>query len=143
MTLNIVLMVHCLNGEYAPAEASSSFRYEMDLRSVSGECEVKCLNAIANAVSCRARHDGDRVLIDCEINFCISLLEKYRIELLKEMKFLEKLSKPSGEMTLCYPEKNDSLWSVAKQYGERIDKIRTQNSIPENNDISKKKFLVI
>ena len=55
----------------------------------------------------------------------------------------EKLSKPSGEMTLCYPEKNDSLWSVAKQYGERTDKIRNQNSISENNDISKKKFLVI
>lgn len=136
-------VVFCLNGEYSAYEFTSPLRYELDLRTALSEYDLKLLYTIANVISSHARSDGERLFIDCEVNFCLSLYAKHKIVLLKEMTLGEKLLKSTGEMTLCYPSKNSSLWSVAKQYGIPVQKLRDKNGLSENDGIFKRKYLVI
>ena len=48
-----------------------------------------------------------------------------------------------GDIILCYPDKEATVWTVAKQYGEPQKNIRAKNSIPENEDQIKKRYLII
>lgn len=136
-------VIYYLNGEHSVSELTSPLRYETDLRFTNSKQEIKSLDTLTNIVFSRARSDGEHLFIDCELNFCISVLCKDKINLLKEVLFYDKLVKEKGTMTLCYPNNSATLWSIAKQYGEPIEKIRVKNSLSENHDISKKKFLVI
>ena len=133
----------CNDGEYWSCDVSAPLRYEMDMRAISSEISPELLCAKPEVLSVRSRCDGERIFLDCELNFCISILAKSKIKALKKVTFGEKLQKAKGKMTLCYPHTNASLWDIAKQYGEPLEKLRMQNSIGEDHDISKKKFLVI
>ena len=61
----------------------------------------------------------------------------------KDMSFGDRHAKTSGELVLCFPERDADVWSVAKLYGESQRKIRLQNSIAEGETCIKKKFIVI
>lgn len=136
-------IIYYLDEEYSSIEVSSPLHYEFDTRSVpSANGNIKW-SGNANVVHVRARGDGERLFVDSELNFCFFTQQEENIDALGEMVFGEKLSKPSGELLLCYPEKEARLWSVAKQYGESLRKIRVQNSIPEGEETVKKKFLII
>lgn len=130
-------------GEYSLCELSAPIKYELDQRNLAIEGETKLINGIATVVSTRARCDGERIYIDSELNFCISIKNQYKISLLKETEFGERLTHPKGCMVLCYPKEKSSLWDIAKKYGVTTHKLREKNAISESNDISKKKFIVI
>lgn len=132
-----------LNGEYSICEASSPMRYECDIRTPSSTNDIRLLFSAPSIISARARNDGEHLFVDCELSFGASLIEKYQINLLHTVNLGELLQKSNGELTLCYPHNAASLWSIAKQYGEPMDTIRSKNSVSETNDISKKKFLII
>ena len=128
--------------EYLVKELSFPFRYELDSRYTADTDNELHYCADACAVSARARHDGERLFIDGELNILISLEKKKCFQMLSKISAGDRLVKSSGAMTLCYPDKGESLWSVAKRYGEPISKLKKQNSLPDD-DISKKKYLVI
>lgn len=136
-------LIYHLDEEYSAKELSAPFRYEIDMRSFANSPSILKWNASACASHSRARCDGERLFIDCELNFGVSLQKETKISVLDEMILGERVDKCSGELLLCYPDKEATLWSVAKQYGIPQRKIKAQNSIPENEQIIKKKFLII
>lgn len=136
-------LIYSLDGEYSSLSLSAPLRYELDSKSFNAaEKEVKWL-ICENISSLRARHDGERLFVDSEINLCIVLDCENKIEILDEMVFGEYLKKANSEILLCYPEKSATVWSVAKQYGEPQKALRAKNSIPETEDQIKKRYLVI
>ena len=50
--------------------------------------------------------------------------------------------KAKNEIIICYPQKGDSLWSIAKKYGKNPDSLKKANSL-ESGDISSKRILII
>ena len=137
------LLICLLEGEYATRELSSPVRCELDIRSAElDEASMRACISVS-CLSTRARGDSERVFIDSELCFGILIDHYSMINYLSEMSFGEPREKSVGEMTLCYPEKNASLWDVAKYYGEREQKIRALNSIPDGDSTIKKKFLII
>lgn len=136
-------IIYALEGEYASLSLSSPIKYELDSRSPINLEDPFKWRADGETLSLRARHDGERLFVDCELNLCIALNTENTIELLDEMMFGEYLQKTQSEIVLSYPEKGASVWSVAKEYGEPQKNIRAKNSIPENEDQIKKRFLLI
>lgn len=136
-------LVYFLDGEYSSLALTSPVRYALDLRAPQDlEKPFKWI-AKGEISSVRARHDGERLFIDSELNLGIMLNSENSVEVLDEMIFGEYLKKSHSEILLCYPDKNASVWSVAKEYGEPQKHIRVKNAIPEAEEYVKKRFLVI
>ena len=136
-------LIYFLDGEYSSLTFSAPIKYELDSRSTPSVPKTFSWHADSSISSVRARHDGERLFVDCELNFGINLRCEQEIGILDEMIFSEYLDKKRSEILLCYPEKNASIWSVAKQYGEPQRSIRQKNAIPENENSVKRRYLVI
>ncbi len=141
--MNDYQLLYSLEDEYSSITISTPIKYEVDTRIALDASEKYKWRAEANVSSVRARLDGERLFVDCELNMSVMLNCENKIELLSEMIFGEYLKKPSGDILLCYPDKEATVWTVAKQYGEPQKNIRTKNSIPENEDQIKKRYLII
>ena len=141
--INDYQIVYCLDGEYSSASISAPIKYEVDTKNTSFQDKSFKWLAECSASSVRARHDGERLFVDCELNLSLILNCENKIELLDEMMFGEYLKKSSGEILLCYPDKEATVWSIAKQYGEPQKSVRSKNSIPENEEQIKKRYLII
>jgi hypothetical protein len=91
----------------------------------------------------KARCDLENLHIDCELAFDISIRKEQNINLLSEMSFGESRQNTDNELVLCYPERDASLWSIAKHYGKEIEKIKKNNSLHEENGAIKRRFLIV
>ncbi len=137
-------LVYYHDEEFGIKEISAPWHFELDCRTAEKlEPSAVTASLIPSVPSCRARHDGERLFVDGELCFSIMSGHAQEIELLSKMIFCETHEKESGEMLLCFPEKNAQLWDIAKLYGESERKIRAENSIPEGEATVKKKFLII
>lgn len=141
--VNDYQLIYFLDGEYSSVSLNSPVKYELDSRSVPELTKAFKWRAESSVPSVRARHDGERLFVDCELNFNIALYYEHEIKLLNEVIFGEHHNKNNSQILLCYPEKNATIWNVAKHYGESQRAIRQKNSIPENENGIKRRFLVI
>ena len=136
-------LIYFLDGEYASLSLNSPVKYELENRAkIDFEKPIKWF-ANGEISSVKARHDGEKLYVDSELNFNVNLVCEDKIDLLDEMIFSEFLNKSNSEIVLCYPDKNATIWSVAKEYGTPQKAIKLKNSIPENEEIVKHRFLVI
>lgn len=140
---NDYILLYFLDGEYSSISLNAPVRYELDSKGKLDFEKAFKWYAESSVYSVRARHDGERLFVDCELNLGMILNFENKIEILDEMIFGEYLKKPCGEILLCYPEKDATVWSVSKQYGETQKNIRTKNSIPETENQVKKRYLII
>ena len=132
-----------LDGEYLSIQQSAPIKYEIDLRSSIDDVNFLRWSASATPLSVRARCDEKRMFVDCELQFSAILQCEDEIEILSELNLGEKHKKSRGEVILCYPEKDATLWQIGKHYKQSIKKIRAQNSLGEADNAPKSKFLVI
>ena len=102
------------DGEYAYAEQRVPFKYECD--TPAEKQEVSSFDALAEVISCRARSDSGSVGVDCEILLSMSLFVSDEAIMLEKVEFGEKQEKRRGVFAVCYPTREDTLWSVAKRY---------------------------
>ena len=130
------------DGEYKTCELTAPLHYNLD-----GKCPADTQNprwcASTTVASSRVRCDGEKIFIDSELSFAISVGAQSSITVVGELSLGKPLQKRRGTMTLCYPDKGESLWSVAKRYGEPPEKLCKQNSIENSDGTIKKKYLVI
>ena len=140
---NAFQVIYFIDGEYSSLSLASPIRYEIDCRSAPAYNKaIKwCVEASTSTV--RARHDGERLFLDSELNLSIIIMNEASIEVLSEMIFGEYINKSCGEILLCYPNKNATVWSIGKQYGEPQKKLRNKNAIPETEEYAKKRYLII
>lgn len=111
--------------ELSAQEFEAPFRYEIDGgREPLTDCEIS-----AEVISCRGRMDGERIGVDAELAFSLGLCGKREISVLAESAFGEAHPSHGAVCTICYPERSDTLWSVAKRYHCSISELSERNHL--------------
>ena len=136
-------IAYCLDGEYASKTLSAPFKYEIDCKCAPDLTSPFNLFVNTNVNSAKARYDAERLFVDCELGFDVFVLCEDEAPLLSEMIFGQTRQNHKNELLICYPDRDATLWSIAKQYGEPVSAIKKRNSIPENDGTIKRRFLVI
>ena len=122
------------DGEYSSAVIELPFRYETKAPDSFAGVSADALFS-GEVVSARARVDGERIGIDSEISMSGCSFEMAQTKILDRVSFGEEIGRSVGEYTVCYPEKSESLWSVAKRYGVPIDALISGNKLPSDVEL--------
>ena len=113
--------------EMSAQEIELPFRYECE---GSGE-DVSDYDASVSVISCRARVDGERVSVDAELAVMLATRGKQECRMLAAASFGESVKNTAGTYTICYPTREDTLWSVAKRYHRAVDDVVRDNHLSE------------
>ena len=105
-------------------ELELPFRYETD----GGE-PIADYDASVNVISGRARLDGERISVDAELAVCLSVRGESRLDILTDARLGEPLPRTGAVCTVCYPSREDTLWSVAKRYHRSVSAISETNGL--------------
>ncbi|MBE6584374.1 MAG: DUF3794 domain-containing protein [Ruminococcaceae bacterium] len=119
------------DNEYSSADVELPFKYSVDTAIKNGERTMSTVTPCV--ISSRARIDGERIGIDAEIGLAGNVLEMKDINVLDGVSFGDKIERSRGEYVICYPTKDDSLWSVAKRYGAPVSSLSQINHISEEH----------
>ncbi len=112
--------------DWSSQEFEIPFRYECDgAAEAPFDYEVDVI-----PLSCRVRMDGERIGIDGELAVNLCTRGKNEIVALTEGRFDTELCKPASAYTVCYPAKEDTLWSVAKRYHTSVNALAEKNPLP-------------
>lgn len=117
--------VLCEENEHTAEEFEIPFRYEIDLQDTA----PTDYDVTLTPISCRARLDGERIGIEAELAVSLSTRGETRFDRLCEAKFGEKISQTGAVYTICYPARDDTLWSVAKRYHRAVDTVSKMNEL--------------
>lgn len=119
-------------GEYNPIELEFPFVYTTDVKEGTTRMICDC-----KAVNSKGRIDGERVGVDSEIYINGLFLGEEKINALSAMHFGKLIDKDNGNITVCYPSRADSLWTVGKKYHTTTKKLIEDNPhISKNESIS-------
>ncbi len=114
--------------EMSLQEIEVPFRYECE----GTRDAVKDYDASVSVIACRARVDGERVSIDAELAVMLSTRGEQVLRMVSEASFGEPVKcVGAAAYTICYPSKEDTLWSVAKRYRRSIDDVVRDNHLSE------------
>lgn len=112
-------------GEYAAHEISLPFRYETD-----GEGGTPVLSAVeVTPTVTKTRTESGRLSLECEMAVTARVAVEESIEALCRVEFQEPVKKPT-EMVVAFPERGESLWSVAKRYHAPVGELARKNALP-------------
>ena len=120
------------DGEYFCFDQVVPFKYEF----AAGE-ECSCSHFSVRPSSATARIDGNLLSLDAELYLSAELSKEFSISTLSEVRFGEGLNKKAGDMIVCYPTPDDTLWSVSKRYSVptlKLDGISDPEARLENVD---------
>lgn len=115
------LLLKC-GDEYLTKELSIPFRYEFE----GEEGELLGFSSDIRMMSGRARVDGGRLSVDCEMAVAVRLLSARRVEMLSGATFSEPCE-CYRECVVCFPRETDTLWDVAKKYHVSSARLRSLN----------------
>lgn len=113
--------------DWSAQEIEVPFRYETD--GLRDALPVSSAELNANLISCRARIDGERIGIDAEIAVSGALRGERNVRVLSDCRMGEKWQAPGAVFTVCYPEKEDTLWSVARRYHRPVSELAAKNAL--------------
>ena len=111
-------------GEYAARDVVLPFRYECEGARgdwAMAEAEVKALGG-------RVRTDGGRLSVECELAVSARTLTVGSITALCRAEMGDPVEKPA-EMVVAFPERGESLWSVAKRYHAPVEELARRNAV--------------
>ena len=80
-------------------------------------------------ISCRARMDGERIAVDAELSVASAVRGEEKVRVASEVALGAPVSRSASAYTVCYPAKEDTLWSVAKRYCRPVEQISRQNEL--------------
>lgn len=122
--------------EYKCVDIPVPFRYEFE-----GECgRPESYFAEVCMTGGRARIDGDRLAIECEMGVSVRVCTADEITALCEVEFGESVE-ACDECVVCFPGKGETLWEIAKRYHEPIAALRARNGLGDSDETAE--FLVI
>ncbi len=111
--------------EYGAQEFELPFRYETE----GSEEEIKDYDCTVTPISCRARMDGERIAIDAEMYVNLATRTEQKHNLLTDAVIGEEIKAGGAAYTVCYPAREDTLWSVAKRYHRAVGEIAQMNPL--------------
>ena len=114
------------DGEMSAKEVEMPFRYIMEGAAVDLPISYE---GQAQVWTARARMDAERLSLDAEIGLWLCLMSEKEVRMVGEVSVGDAIRRPAGEMVLCYPERGETLWSVAKRYHTAIDRLSQNNRL--------------
>ncbi len=112
--------------EYAVQEFELPLRYACD----GSDREVTDYDSNIEVISCRARVDGERIAVDAELSVTVAARGACEVEMLSEVSFGNAVTRTCAGYTVCYPAREDTLWSIAKRYHRAVAAVSDANSLP-------------
>lgn len=113
------------SGELTSQEFEVPFRYECE----GSQAVPVAWDVTAEVISCRVRLDGERVGVDAEIALAAALRGETERRLVSEVAFGEAWHACGSVCTVCYPSREDTLWSVARRYHCPSDSLAERNAL--------------
>lgn len=111
-------------GEYAAHDLTTPFRFETE---GAGGCGA-FRSAEVVPLSVRARAEGGRLAVECEMAVSAHLCGEGRVTTLTRAELGEAVSHPR-ETVIAFPERGESLWSVAKRYHVPAGTLARNNAV--------------
>ncbi len=123
------------DGEYAAADMTLPFRYELDLPTdAESTSPDTAFDGSVAVITCRARMDGERVGLDAELAVSLRTHTPAPMTALSELTLddtpLDTSTRRRGEYVICFPAPADTLWSVAKRYHAPLAALTAANNLP-------------
>ncbi len=110
---------------FSAQEFEIPFRY-----AVEGDERTVCdYDVDLTVISCRARADGERLAVDAELAVNLVTRGDCCFSALQSINFGEEIHRGSASYTICYPSREDTLWTVAKRYHRAVSEIAEKNPI--------------
>ena len=131
---NYRLLYQTASGEVAVAEFRLPIRYELPCEGSSEAQSVYELNARAVLLNSRARQEGEQLSVDAEWAIAASVTAVEEIEAVDEIRFGAPIPPREGEYILCYPDRDDTLWRIAKRYHTPLRPLAALNRLPGSAD---------
>ena len=116
--------------EYFSSDTEVPFRYEC---AEGGALPTDCAIS-AQAVDVRARIDGDKLDVGCELFIAYSFGGREKVECVDVFRMGAALERKKGGYTVCYPDRGESLWSITKKYRAAVDATAKGNGIDASLD---------
>jgi hypothetical protein len=132
------LIVRLPDGEMTTKEIELPWRYLVD--GAAGVDQPSC-EASAHLISARVRMDGERIGLDGEVGLSLRIWSEQEIEAVSGTQGGEPMARGAGEMVLCYPDREDTLWSVGKRYHRPIDALVAGNQLSDERRADDKRSL--
>lgn len=115
--------------EYSAQELEIPFRY--DLGGGGARDDGSSWSATVDVISCRGRVDGERIGLDAELAVALATRSIHRVEMLSEVELGKPVERSAAVCTVCYPSREDTLWSVSKRYHQPVEQISARNSLSD------------
>ena len=113
------------DGDWSAQEFEVPFRYEADgMSAIPGDYDVT-----VDLISCRARMDGERIGVDAELSVSAAMRGVNSVTVLSEARLGEPVRKCGSVLRICYPSREDTLWSVAKRYHRPVEQLAETNGL--------------
>ena len=144
ITGNCKMRIIFKNGdEYSFADTSLPFSFDSGAE-IKGQKPSLIASSSISALNCII--DGDNLLCEGEISIPYCITEEHTTMLASKTEIGD--SKPGAfkGITVYYPTKNETLWSVAKQFGKPLREIAEATDLPSikgNQDVSSKGYMLI
>ncbi len=113
------------NGELSAQEFEAPFRYETD----GGKEAPTDSDITVELISCKAKIDGERIGVDAELAVAAAIRGQSRICTVSEASFGGEWKAAGAVYTVCYPARDDTLWSVARRYHCPVSDLVARNSL--------------
>ena len=136
-------LIYRSNGEYYSQEISLPFSADIGSLPQEEKRNVKVYPCICN-VLCRI--NGKEAIIEADIALSYAVMQKEKRKIVDNIKIGDVSKKHQTGITVYYPEKDESLWNVAKKFGISMDSLAAQNGLNSpsaKEPISGKHFLMI
>lgn len=111
-------------GEYAARDLTIPFRYETE--GAGGCLALRSTEVVPQSV--RARAEGGRLAVECEMAVSAHLCDEGQVKTLARAELGESVSRPR-ETLIAFPERGESLWSVAKRYHVPVGALARNNAV--------------
>jgi hypothetical protein len=102
------------------------FRYEAEVGTPASPTDH---DTAVEMISCRARMDGERIGVDAELAVASAVRGEEKVRVVSQVCFGNPVAKNSSAYTVCYPAREDTLWSVAKRYCRPVEQLSEQNGL--------------
>lgn len=113
------------NGELSVQELEAPFRYETD----GGRENPTDFDISVELISCKAKIDGERIGVDAELAVSGAIRGQGEIRLASEAVLGGEWRAPGAAYTVCYPSREDTLWTVARRYHRPVSELAEKNSL--------------
>lgn len=137
------------DGEYVCTEIEMPYRYTVESKQSENDNDNAYASATAEVINARARLDGERIGVDAEVMMSCVISTKDEARMLDNVSFGEEKERSRGEYVVCYPSRDDSLWSVAKRYTTTVSALAHANKLtttdtPDSKDtLGDVRYLII